>query len=102
MGLMSDLVEGRSRVVAEGEPASPHPEDCTCGLACTTSAHQNNRAGGVWVALDDGLLRGRHAEREVYLHFTHILHLPRAAAQNTLRLGWIDMSRDMQVQLELL
>ena len=74
VGLAADLVEGFSGVMAEGEPASPHPEDCTRGLACATSSHQDNGARGVRVILNDGLLGGGHSEGEIHFYFTHVLH----------------------------
>ena len=57
----------------KGEPASPHPKDCTGGLACAAAPHQNNGGGGVRVIFNDVLLRWGHSEWEVHLSIIHIL-----------------------------
>ena len=66
-------MEGFSGVMMEGEPASPHPEDCTGGLASAAAPHQNNGGGGVRVIFNDVLLRWGHSEWEVHLSIIHIL-----------------------------
>jgi len=67
------LMKGFSGVMMKGEPASPHPEDCTSGLASAAAPHQNNGGGGVRVIFNDVLLRWGHSEWEIHLSIIHIL-----------------------------
>ena len=56
MDLGTDLAQVCGGVMAEGEPAGPHPEDRTGGLTSPTSSHKDKGAGRLRLVLNDSKL----------------------------------------------